>query len=200
MSVERAAKQAAANAPNDFGVQLLAGAGLLAHDDVDKAIPLLEKARAMFPEYGGDDSPYALLVGGVREEGRQARSRRTCCTKWTSLTETNSKALLALADLLEALGDAKGAADALDRAMFINPFDMAMHQRLALLARAAGDKPMRGARAGGDRRARAGGSRPTRCISSRWRSTTPATTCTRAPACCARSKMRRTTRRRRRCC
>ncbi len=60
--------------------------------------------------------------------------------RWTSLTETNYKALLKLADLEQGLGDAKAAADALDRAMFINPFDVAMHQRLAELSRAAGDR------------------------------------------------------------
>jgi hypothetical protein len=40
------------------------------------------------------------------------------------------------------LGDAKGAAEALDRAMFINPFDPATHRRLAELAGAAGDKQL----------------------------------------------------------
>jgi tetratricopeptide (TPR) repeat protein len=60
--------------------------------------------------------------------------------QWSTLTETNAPALFKLADLLESLGDAKGASDALDRAMFINPFDPATHQRLATLARAAGDK------------------------------------------------------------
>jgi Tfp pilus assembly protein PilF len=42
--------------------------------------------------------------------------------------------------VLEKLGDAKGAVDALDRAMFINPFDAGTHQRLAELSRASGDK------------------------------------------------------------
>jgi len=44
--------------------------------------------------------------------------------------------------VLEKLGDAKGASEALDRAMFINPFDPATHQRLAELARLAGDKQL----------------------------------------------------------
>ena len=93
----------------------------------------------MFPEYGGDDSPYALLAAAYEKKGDK-RKQADVLAKWTTLTETNSKALLKLADLLEQLGDAKGAADALDRAMFVNPFDLAMHQRLAGLAHAAGDK------------------------------------------------------------
>jgi tetratricopeptide (TPR) repeat protein len=112
---------------------------LLAHDRVDDAIPLLERARAMFPEYGGDDSPYALLATAYEKKG-DAKKQAEVLSKWSSLTETNSKALLKLADLLQAAGDSKGAADALDRAMFINPFDMDMHRRLADLSRAAGDR------------------------------------------------------------
>jgi len=60
--------------------------------------------------------------------------------KWTSLTETNGKALIRLSQLLEQRGDAKGAAEALDRAMYVNPFDPDLHRRLATLAQAAGDK------------------------------------------------------------
>jgi tetratricopeptide (TPR) repeat protein len=68
------------------------------------------------------------------------RKEADALAKWTSLTETNLKALERLATLLEQLGDAKGAADALDRAMFVNPFDVGMHQKLAELSHAAGDK------------------------------------------------------------
>jgi tetratricopeptide (TPR) repeat protein len=117
----------------------MAGVGLLARDRVDEAIVLLEKARAMFPEWGGDDSPYSFLAAGYEKKGDKKKQAEVLA-KWTSLTETNGKALLKLADLLESLGDAKGAADALEGAMFVNPFDMAMHQRLATLAKAAGDK------------------------------------------------------------
>jgi tetratricopeptide (TPR) repeat protein len=138
MSVDEV-QRAAARAPNDFGVQLLAGMALLAHDKTDEAIPLLEKARAMFPEYGGADSPYAVLAAAYEKKGDK-RKQADMLTQWTSLTETNFKALTELADLLQSLGDSKGAADALDRAMFINPFDPAMHVRLAELSRAAGDK------------------------------------------------------------
>jgi len=130
---------AAAKSPNDFGVQLLAGASMLAHDKVDEAIVLLERARTIFPDYGGDDSPYALLATAYEKKGDK-RKQADVLAKWSTLTETNSAALLKLADILQALGDAKGAADALDRAMFINPFDMEMHKRLADLAHAAGDK------------------------------------------------------------
>jgi tetratricopeptide (TPR) repeat protein len=132
-------EQAIKSKPDDFGVQLLGGAGLLAHDEVDKAIPVLEKARLMFPEYGGDDSPYALLAAAYEKKG-DARKQADVILKWVNLTETNAKALTRLADLSEQLGDFKTAADAIDRLMWVNPFDMATHQRLAELSAKSGDK------------------------------------------------------------
>ncbi len=129
----------AAKSPNDFGTQLFAGEALIAHNELDKALPYIERARDIFPEYGGDDSPYALLAVLYEKKGDQ-RKEADALAKWTSLTETNIKALQKLATLLEQLGDAKGAADALDRAMFVNPFDVGMHQKLAELSHAAGDK------------------------------------------------------------
>ncbi|HEY4216136.1 MAG TPA: tetratricopeptide repeat protein [Gemmatimonadaceae bacterium] len=129
---------AVAAKPNDFGVLLLAGEGFLARGETDKAIVLLQKAQTMFPEYGGDDSPYGLLASAYQKKGDKQKEADEL-TKWVSLTETNSKALFTLADLRESLGDPKGAADALDRAMYINPFDMATHVRLATLSREAGD-------------------------------------------------------------
>jgi cellulose synthase operon protein C len=133
--------QAIAKSPNDFGVQLLGGAGLLAHDEVDKAIPALERARALFPEYGGDDSPYALLASAYEKKSDLAKEAATLA-QWMTLTETNAKALAKLADVDEKLGDHKAAADALDRLIYIDPFNIGMHQRLATLASAAGDKQM----------------------------------------------------------
>jgi tetratricopeptide (TPR) repeat protein len=127
------------NAPNDFGVNLLGGMALMEHNEVDKAIPLLEKARDIFPEYGGDDSPYAVLAAAYQKKGDLAKEAAVL-EKWSVLTETNAKALMRLADVEEKLGNSKAAADALDRLMFINPFDLATHQRLAALSRAAGDK------------------------------------------------------------
>jgi len=129
----------AAKSPNDFGVQLFTGEVLVTHNDLDRAIPYLERARDIFPEYGGEDSPYAVLAMLYQKKGDQ-RKEADALAKWSSLTETNLTALERLATLLEQQGDAKGAAEALDRAMFVNPFEVGMHQKLAELSRAAGDK------------------------------------------------------------
>jgi tetratricopeptide (TPR) repeat protein len=135
----QAVERLAAAKPNDFGTQLFAGEAMIAHNELDKAIPYLEKARDLFPEYGGDHSPYALLAT-VYAKKNDARKEADVLTKWTSLTETNGKALIRLSQVLEQLGDAKGATDALDRAMFVNPFDPDLHRKLAALAQTAGDK------------------------------------------------------------
>ncbi|HMA22814.1 MAG TPA: tetratricopeptide repeat protein, partial [Gemmatimonadaceae bacterium] len=140
MSVAEA-ERAAQGTPNDFGVQLVAAESMLGHNEIDKAIPILEHASTLFPEYGGEDSPYALLAAAYAKKNDDRREA-DALTKLTSLTETNLNALTRLSQVLEKLGDAKGAAEALDRAMFINPFDAASHQRLAGLARAAGDKEL----------------------------------------------------------
>jgi tetratricopeptide (TPR) repeat protein len=135
----QAVERLAAAKPNDFGTQLFAGQAMIEHNELDKAIPYLEKARDLFPEYGGDHSPYALLAT-VYAKKNDARKEADVLTKWTSLTETNGKALIRLSQVLEQLGDAKGATDALDRAMFVNPFDPDLHRKLAALAQTAGDK------------------------------------------------------------
>ena len=131
----------AAKSPTDFGIQLYTGEALIEHNQFDEAVPYLEKARDLFPEYGGDDSPYAILAILYEKKGDKQKEA-DALAKWTSLSETNIKALQKLAELREQLGDSKGAAEALDRAMFVNPFDVAMHQKLAELARAAGDKAL----------------------------------------------------------
>jgi len=134
-----AIERLAADKPNDFGTQLFAGEAMLGHSEYDKAIVYLARARDLFPEYGGDHSPYALLAAAYREKG-DPRKEADMLAKLTSLTETNAKALIRLSLVLEQLGDAKGATEALDRAMFVNPFDPDLHRKLAALAQASGDK------------------------------------------------------------
>ena len=126
--------------PTDFGAQLLAGQALAERGDVDRAIPLLERARDIFPEYGGKDSPYALLAPLYGKKG-DLRKQADALAKLTSLTETNLPALIELAMVEEKLGDLKAAADAIDRAMYINPFDANLHKQLADIAHGLGDKP-----------------------------------------------------------
>jgi tetratricopeptide (TPR) repeat protein len=51
----------------------------------------------------------------------------------TGINERAYGALMELADVREELGDAAGAADALDRAIYIYPYEATLHTRLATL-------------------------------------------------------------------
>ena len=156
MSVERAAAGGGEVAER-LRRAVADGRGLLAHDKVDEAIVLLEKARAIFPEYGGDDSPYALLATAYEKKGderkqadvlqqvddadRDERARRcssspTCSSRSATRRARRTRSTARCSSI---------------RSM------SAMHQRLATLATRGGRQADGGARAGGDRRARSGG-------------------------------------------
>jgi tetratricopeptide (TPR) repeat protein len=55
-----------------------------------------------------------------------------------ALRESDYDAHIALADLLERTGDEAGAADVLERAMYVHPYDAAVHDRMARLYSATG--------------------------------------------------------------
>jgi tetratricopeptide (TPR) repeat protein len=58
----------------------------------------------------------------------------------TLRNEDHIGANVELANVLEQLGDSAGAASALDRAMYISPYDAALHVRLANLFARTGNK------------------------------------------------------------
>lgn len=96
-----------------------------------------ERAKALFPEYHEAESPSWHLAALHRKAGRLEDAAREL-THLTGLAESNYEANLELASVLEALGDSAGAAAALERAVFVDPRDVALHQRLAGLYAAVG--------------------------------------------------------------
>jgi tetratricopeptide (TPR) repeat protein len=123
---------------DEFRARMGEGRALVQRGQLDAAIAPLTRAKALFPQYGGDEAP-TLYLAQIFEKKGDTRRAADELRLFVSLNETNYQAHVMLADLLQKLGDAKGAADALDGAMFINPFELPMHQRLAELYRAAGD-------------------------------------------------------------
>ena len=107
--------------------------------DREGARVLFERARAMFPEYGGDDGPAWYLAEMATAAGDTARAL-TLVEQVTSRNETAWDANLMDADLREARGDKPGAIRALDRLNWIWPYDPTVHTRLAILAAAQGDR------------------------------------------------------------
>ena len=131
---------AAANAsPRSYRIQLLAAVTLAKAGQTDTAITLLERARALFPEYGGGDSPYAGLAQLYASKGDSKRAA-DALSQYVLHNETDYASHLELARLRTASGDNAGAADALDRALYIDPYDVAVHQQLAGLYHGLGDK------------------------------------------------------------
>jgi tetratricopeptide (TPR) repeat protein len=107
--------------------------------DRDAAREMFERARAMFPEYGGEDGPAWYLAQVAKSVGDTTLAL-TMVEQVTSRNETAWEANLMEADLREARGDKVGAIRALDRLNWIWPYDVTVHARLATLAATQGDR------------------------------------------------------------
>lgn len=118
--------------PSDFAAQLAMGQLLFDEGDLDEAVPYLERARALFPEYAAPDSPYWYLARIRKAHGEFAGAARELETL-IDLSATHYQAHLELADLRKGLGDDGGAAAALERALYIYPLEIELHTKMAEL-------------------------------------------------------------------
>lgn len=141
----RFARQLAALGPRGGGAgggelaRLLADArGRAAAGERAEAIALLERARDLFPEYTGEESPNRLLARLYREQG-DLRAAESALARLVAYDESDLKAQTELAELREKLGDRAGAARALEDAIYIYPYDLAVHAQLAELYAGLGE-------------------------------------------------------------
>ncbi|MDX1394586.1 MAG: tetratricopeptide repeat protein [Gemmatimonadota bacterium] len=104
----------------------------------DEAIAALERAREVFPEYAGADAPTLLLARMHRERGDDDAALEAY-RAYTALNENHLEAHVALAELEEAAGNAAGMRDALERALWIDPYRQDVHEKLAAAEEEAGD-------------------------------------------------------------
>jgi tetratricopeptide (TPR) repeat protein len=126
--------------PRGQFVTLIAeGRALMERGQHAEAIPLFERAKALFPEYAEDESPYRHLAAAYKATGDLRRAAAELQAH-TLLNESDYVSNLALADMLEQLGDRAGAAAALERTIWISPYDPAIHVRLAEHLAAIGDR------------------------------------------------------------
>lgn len=123
----------------EFGAELAAGRALLEQGKPDAAAARFERAKSLFPEYAGEDSPYRYLATIYKERGDLRRAAAEL-EQLTALDESAYDANLELASLLEATGDLAGAARALERAVYIDPFEIPLHVRLAELYSRLGER------------------------------------------------------------
>ena len=103
----------------------------------DSARAALLRAQALFPEYAGAGAPAWYLAQLARDRG-DLRDALDQVQRITSRNETAWDANLLEADLRTKLGDSAGARP-LERLLWIFPYDIAVHVRLAELATRAGD-------------------------------------------------------------
>lgn len=116
--------------PKDYRAQVMMGAMLLQRGDTTRAVEHFERAKGLFPEYGGADGPYWFLARIYDARGDRDRAVAELTTL-TSLNGAHYAALDRLSQLRAVRGDPSGAADALDRAQYVAPFDAGGHGRLA---------------------------------------------------------------------
>jgi tetratricopeptide (TPR) repeat protein len=112
--------------------QVQLGRSLMRRGDTLSAVEPLERARSLFPEYGGGDGPYPLLARALIVSGNKKRAAEVLSTM-VSLGDVPFETHVSLADLLLQTGDTAGAANALESAMYMNPYEIAQHARLASL-------------------------------------------------------------------
>jgi tetratricopeptide (TPR) repeat protein len=128
-SREQIAERARDN-PDDFLAQLAMGTMLLESGQAEEAAAYLERARSLFPEYAGDDSPYLHLARIYKDRGDMERAALQL-EQLTAINERNYAARLELADLKDRQNDVEGAAAALEQTLYIYPMDLELHVRLA---------------------------------------------------------------------
>ena len=121
----------------ELAERLERGAKLARDGDVPGAITELERAKALFPDYVGPNNPRWLLATLYLGRG-DARRATEEIRALVDRDERHLEAHLKLAELLEQSGDRAGAANALERAQYIWPYDRALHERLAVLAESTG--------------------------------------------------------------
>lgn len=124
--------------PGAFARSLAAGAQALAAGRLDSARRELERAARLFPEAGGSAGPHALLARLHRRAG-EAEAEAAALESWTAVDEVAYDGLLRLAELRAAEGDPAPAVDALERALWIFPFEPDVHEALAGLYERAGN-------------------------------------------------------------
>jgi tetratricopeptide (TPR) repeat protein len=123
----------------EFTKTLARGIAAFETKNFDEAIPALERAKTLFPEYAGAQSPYWFLAQIHKAKG----NIKAAAAELTAMTLRNEDSYLAnseLAGMLDQLGDTAAAAAALERAMYISPYDASQHVRLASYYAKLGDR------------------------------------------------------------
>jgi len=121
-----------ASDPEDFGARMQLAAILRSEGDLAGAAEHLTAALELFPDYAGNDSPHWGLARIRHEQGRLEDAARHLRALRT-INESHLPGAMLEADVRGELGDLAGAAEALERAIEIAPFEVEVHRRLAVV-------------------------------------------------------------------
>jgi tetratricopeptide (TPR) repeat protein len=113
-----------------YGRLLAAGDSAARAGRTDVAIAAFTGAKALFPDHARGDGPYWRLAQLYQQKGDRAKAEQELL-EMTARDASHLPAQLALAGLREARGDTAGAAAALEQAVWVWPYDAAVHARLA---------------------------------------------------------------------
>ncbi len=116
-----------------FVSAMRAGIALMEQGKLDSARATLQRAEELFPDYSGNGSPAVFLAQLARDRG-DLREALAQVERVTSRSETAIDANLLEADLRERLGDSLGARAPLERLIWMTPYDIPLHVRLAKIA------------------------------------------------------------------
>ena len=123
--------------PDNFVAQMALGE-TLAETNADAAIAAFEKAAALVPNAGGEDSPHAAIAALALKKGDKVRAA-LALEQLTANTHTDVESARQLASLIDATKEPARARTALQRALAVDPFDAESSAMLGRLALKAGD-------------------------------------------------------------
>jgi tetratricopeptide (TPR) repeat protein len=125
---------------DSYRLQMRAGQILLDKDENERAEAYLLRAIELIPEYAGDDSPY-LQLASLYEQRGDLPAAVAMMKRMIDINSEHYHAHIKLAELLQQLDDKAGAADVLERANYIHPLAITLHQQLAGLYGDIGEWP-----------------------------------------------------------
>jgi cellulose synthase operon protein C len=122
----------------EFVAAMRRGAEYLQSKQADSARAALERAQSLFPDYAGPSSPAQYLASLAADRG-DLREALAQITRVTHTSETAWEANELEVSLREKLGDTVGTRAPIERLLWISPYDVELHGKLAELATRAGD-------------------------------------------------------------
>ena len=187
---------AAQKQPDNFPAQLSWGIHLVQEERAEEAEPFLVRARDLYPQYVGPDSPYLMLAKIYRDRGDDEKAAGAAARLPRRQRDRLRGAASSSPPSSRSWATARRRCAPLEEAIYVYPLDPELHRRMAELYQ-------------GDRRRRRSGSRSRRSGSfaadghgagairlGGGPARRPANRRRRGGRCCARSRWRRRFRRR----